>query len=321
MTAALAEHFSVKIKTSDVKDIELTVSTTDTVHDLRRLIKKRLDINEGQPKNIRLVSSGKLLDPPTRLLVDFNIGAGAFIHAVITNAIVSSRNSSENSFRVDESMHSAGEANSVNLGNLHGLDRLLSDGLNVDEVAAIRSSFRESIDELAVSIVPLEGEDPIHYRGRVEDEWMASQGQMSEFALNLPNSSRLQNPNVTVLQMAMSRNFVPDDDQGLGTYFDFVWGFITGFMLGFIMIFCIWDRNVTHRQKVGILFGIICQLLIGLAQGDVNDRRDRSHSSSVMTRVDAPPVQSSMQVPSDMGIGDRAIGLLQSPSLRGPTNP
>ena len=39
------QQFIIKIKTSDVKDLELLVSNRDTVHDLRQSIKKMLAID------------------------------------------------------------------------------------------------------------------------------------------------------------------------------------------------------------------------------------------------------------------------------------
>jgi hypothetical protein len=41
---------------------------------------------------------------------------------------------------------------------------------------------------------------------------------------------------------------------------EFFYGFMLGFGLGFMMIFCIWDRNVSHKQKWGILAGIMLQI-------------------------------------------------------------
>ena len=33
-----------------------------------------------------------------------------------------------------------------------------------------------------------------------------------------------------------------------------------GFFLGVIMLFWLWERSVSHRQKMGILTGVTCQL-------------------------------------------------------------
>jgi hypothetical protein len=45
-----------------------------------------------------------------------------------------------------------------------------------------------------------------------------------------------------------------------GTDKDFLWGFILGFFVGFIMLFWVWMPTVPHKQKIGIISGVICQL-------------------------------------------------------------
>jgi hypothetical protein len=36
--------------------------------------------------------------------------------------------------------------------------------------------------------------------------------------------------------------------------------------LGGMMLFCIWDRNISHRQKVGILIGVTFQMFSSVLQ-------------------------------------------------------
>jgi hypothetical protein len=50
---------------------------------------------------------------------------------------------------------------------------------------------------------------------------------------------------------------------------DFIWGFAMGSMLGFIMIFCIWDRNISYKQKLGIICGVSMQLLVSFIQRQI----------------------------------------------------
>jgi hypothetical protein len=38
------------------------------------------------------------------------------------------------------------------------------------------------------------------------------------------------------------------------------------YSLGGMMLFCIWDRNISHRQKVGILIGVTFQMFSGVIQ-------------------------------------------------------
>ena len=37
-------------------------------------------------------------------------------------------------------------------------------------------------------------------------------------------------------------------DTPLGTFRDFLCGFCVGLGLGFVMLLCVWDRHVSHRQ-------------------------------------------------------------------------
>lgn len=48
----------------------------------------------------------------------------------------------------------------------------------------------------------------------------------------------------------------------MGTPREFVWGFVMGFVLGFIMLLYLWERSVSHRQKMGILAGATAQLFV-----------------------------------------------------------
>jgi hypothetical protein len=58
--------------------------------------------------------------------------------------------------------------------------------MTVDEIAAVRTTFRSRVDETETSLSRNSDEDSISFRGRCEDVWMAAQGPYSEFALNLP---------------------------------------------------------------------------------------------------------------------------------------
>lgn len=50
----------------------------------------------------------------------------------------------------------------------------------------------------------------------------------------------------------------------VGTDKDFFWGFMLGFFVGFIMLFWVWMPTVPHKQKIGIISGVICQLMLNL---------------------------------------------------------
>jgi Ubiquitin family len=77
--------FMVKVKSSDGSgEVELPVNIEDTVADLKA--KLILKLNISSDKRVRLIASGKLLDPDEKKLVaDFKISSGSFIHCVISN--------------------------------------------------------------------------------------------------------------------------------------------------------------------------------------------------------------------------------------------
>lgn len=196
-----------------------------------------------------------MLDPQSAKLSSFNnVQNGSFIHAVVSTAAVS--------FAVPVSqpadIESGTELLQTRVGvNPLGFDRLLAAGLSIDEVAALRTNFRGQIDDLATSVQQQTGEDNLLYRGRLEDLWISSQGPYSEFSLNLP---------------AISSHLRQSDSEFgeplLGTHRDFVWGFIMGFLLGFFMLFCVWERHVSHRQKMGILLGVMIKTFMDLKFND-----------------------------------------------------
>eukprot|EP00630_Chrysocystis_fragilis_P003060 CAMPEP_0197395302 /NCGR_PEP_ID=MMETSP1165-20131217/6699_1 /TAXON_ID=284809 /ORGANISM="Chrysocystis fragilis, Strain CCMP3189" /LENGTH=200 /DNA_ID=CAMNT_0042921063 /DNA_START=22 /DNA_END=624 /DNA_ORIENTATION=+ len=57
-------------------------------------------------------------------------------------------------------------------------------------------------------------------------------------------------------------DFQPTPLADIGTPREFVWGFLMGFVLGFIMLLYLWERSVSHRQKMGILAGATAQLFV-----------------------------------------------------------
>jgi hypothetical protein len=79
-------------------------------------------------------------------------------------------------------------------------------------------------------------------------------------------------------------------DVSLGTFRDFLCGLAVGCTLGFVMLLCVWDRHVPHRQKVGILIGVVFNLIL---QKDVEGRGSSSTTSSVS------PVSEPVPSPTD----------------------
>lgn len=66
---------------------------------------------------------------------------------------------------------------------------------------------------------------------------------------------------------------------------EFLFGFLMGSTLGFMMIFCVWDRNVTHKQKLGIIAGIMVQMLLGSMQQEQQTRHSVTSSPSSSTSL------------------------------------
>eukprot|EP01041_Mallomonas_annulata_P013736 gene13737-29212_t len=252
-------NLRIKPSNAGTNDFTLKANLDDNVEDLGDKILLELD---KEDKHIRLIFSGKLLQPPNSKLRDFNIVDGSYIHAVISNVASSPA----------DAPPIAVPAPPIDPSLLRGLDRLQNDGLSIDEVAAIRSAFRPQLTTFSATVERETDEDNVTYMSRVEDLWMASQHADSEFSMNLPRSRLLPTHGLhnyslfTADQPSVFRSSIEGDEAADGTMLDFVWGFAMGSMLGFMMIFCIWDRNVPHKQKVGILAGVATSLAMAVIQ-------------------------------------------------------
>lgn len=265
---------TLKVKsTSSGGDFQIKANLNETVKELGARILSELD---GIGKGIRLISAGKMLQPPTAKLNELNLLDGSYIHAVVsdinsTNYMTSSSsNNSTNTF----TNTSPTIPIVIDRSNLRGLDRLLNDGLSIDEVAAVRSVFRQQIDAFAIIVPRMPEEDVISYQSRVEDRWMQVQSSHSEFSMNLPHRNRsvfltptthatttTGESDVTTMDgnaftASLYRDYSTEEVTAQGTFSDFIWGCLMGSMLGFIMIFCVWDRNIPYRQKMGIMLGV-----------------------------------------------------------------
>lgn len=98
-----SERLYVKIKSGDTSEIEIDIAESETVDELKIKLINQLNI---VGKRIRLIASGRMLEPGSKHLIsDFKINSGAFIHVVITELqpITNANNgtaSSENSASV-----------------------------------------------------------------------------------------------------------------------------------------------------------------------------------------------------------------------------
>jgi hypothetical protein len=255
-----------------------------------KTFKKKVKLELKCPdKFVRLICGGKLLEPDSATVSKLGILEGAFIHAVITSQ--APQQTAQNNLR-------ASPPPSTTPGH-RGLDRLTEIGLTLDEAAALRSSFQLQIDEFADGIPQHAGEDPHLYRFRLEELWMQQQGPTSEFILNLPRSARpsLHSPSSSLsfssFRSMAETAFAADEDSG--TAREFLWGLLMGSTLGFLMIFCVWDRNVSQRQKLGIMVGISIHMFTGYLQNSAHSTSSSDLHSSLRHSNTAPP--SSHDVP------------------------
>ena len=111
-----SERLYVKIKSGDTSEIEIDISEAETVDDLKKKVVSKLNIIG---KRLRLIASGRMLEPGSKYLIaDFKVNSGAFIHVVITENVPNSAVSS-NVAAVNES-----NANVPSNTVLRGLDQL-----------------------------------------------------------------------------------------------------------------------------------------------------------------------------------------------------
>lgn len=76
------ERLYVKIKSGDTSEIEIDISESETVDELKAKLVAKLNIIG---KRVRLIASGRMLEPGSKYLIaDFKVNPGAFIHVVIT---------------------------------------------------------------------------------------------------------------------------------------------------------------------------------------------------------------------------------------------
>ena len=119
-----SERLYVKIKSGDTNEIEIDISETETVDELKAKLVSKLNI---VGKRIRLIASGRMLEPGSKYLVaDFKVNSGAFIHVVITENIPNSTASS-NGPTLNESA-----ANASSNTTFRGLDQL-SEGVFLEK--------------------------------------------------------------------------------------------------------------------------------------------------------------------------------------------
>ena len=333
----------VRIKQPSSGEVKIQMYLSSTVDQL--LIKIRQEISESNDKNIRLIFMGKPLSPSCSTLGSFNINDNSIIHCFISphrdqalSNVNANRNNNTNqilnalsgNYNNDNNNDEENNNSRHNNHNYRGFDRLLT-VLNVNEVAAIRTSFRSDVDALAhrsdrIMIANDDNnndnnnnnnsssgstrlESPEEFRFRMEDEWMSQQGPNSDYAQNLAvtirnnmiydNNSDDNNNNFHSIFGSSNGIFGMSSTQE-GGFQEFLSGFFIGFVLGFIVLFCVWDRHISHRHRLGLLSGVLLSLSLDLSRehkSDYNKTNNNNHnnhnniqnpsSSEVHTNIDA----------------------------------
>ena len=242
-----SKSFMVKVKCSDVGEIEMEVGIDETVDDFKRKLVVKMDISTE--KRVRLIHQGKMLDPGSkRLSSDFKITAGSFIHCVVSNPPNSTPLSPSDSTTSTATGHAA--ASSSSLADFDG------DEFNIQNDVAM--------------------------------------------AMNRSGSWRA----TPVAGMLI------DDSRPLGTNRDFVWGVMMGYLLGGIMLFCVWDRNISHRQKTGILMGVTLQIITSIILPP--DQRQSAQSQSQQAPGAVGTTGTALPAPVPGQVADVYSGILLS---------
>lgn len=269
----------VKSSGNQGEDKLVTVEDGTHVQALKSLIYEKFNIDPNS-KTLRLIYSGKLLEPITAPISQFNLKPDAVVHAVfsakspmraLAQGDVEMNNLSNTGYLpvAQELSPEAAAQNGVPL-SLGGFNRLIAErGIDEVQIAAMRSFFAPDIAALASRMARHDGEDDTAFQERVEEIWMDSQSPNSDFNLNLPPRQSFSEQELAQVQGFLQRHLLFSsartggldvDTANIGSMRDLLLGIFLGFLFGGIAILCVWDRNMSYRQKVGILLGVMLSL-------------------------------------------------------------
>ena len=186
-----------------------------TVSELKTLISRSVQGAEG--KFLRLIMQGKLLSPDTAPLSTFRIMDRAVVHCVLSDQPPRSHIGID----LDGSGPPVYPEVDDDPATRRGFDRLRTHGFTIQEVAALRSYFNAQVLAFAARQPLREEESADERRSRMEEEWMARQGEGSEFALN--TNRVVATRQVFAIRRGEETRVL---EQGAGTSRDFVYGFI-----------------------------------------------------------------------------------------------
>ena len=289
--------FTIRVKCSaggQQEDKQVTVEgPNQTVSQTKASVFASFNISPAA-KSLRLIYSGKLLEPPAALLSTFNIKSDSVVHAVFGPKPTAAPSASVNSGGdVELGPMGAGPGGYQTVAqrdgdtsNASGFDRLAAErGMDATQIEAVRMYFAADVTAFASRMARLDdNESDANFRLRAEEIFMSSQGPTSDFNLNLPPvirpgegvAERESNDLEGFLQRQMIFSALtgqgqgqggfgdPEAGVGVGSYRDLLSGMFLGFIFGGIAILCVWDRGMSHRQKIGIIVGVMLSLLVNL---------------------------------------------------------
>ncbi|RYG69079.1 hypothetical protein EON64_03625 [archaeon] len=290
----MAEQVTIRVKVtpSSIHEVEVTVNATDDVKALKTAIEQSSNLPED--KYVRLIYNGRMLAPDNANLSSFGLKDQSYIHAVVATRTAGSSSSAQ--------QHGYARRDAEDEGVVRGLGLLqrpntMSVRLSREQVDALRAYFRDVIEAFGQQQVARRpGESDEDYGYRAEEEWMAVQGATSEFRLNLTALRLFQPPAPD--DAADERTFFlhasalgsSEDSSDLGSYRELLYGLLLGYALGFLMVFCVWDRNVPYRQKIGILLGIMLQMAGNLWARSAYDSAKGEAAAGPETVAERPAV-------------------------------
>ncbi|KAG3033254.1 hypothetical protein PC120_g2057 [Phytophthora cactorum] len=225
----------LKVKTLSEKPLRVEIAPSASVGELKELVKKKAN---AEGKFLRLIHQGKMLSDDKATLESCKVKSEDFVHCAISSAppkaVVNqmAATDSEPEERDDPSTR-------------RGFDRL-RDRLSREEIQALRLYFYPQLSVYISQAERVPGESSEDRIYRLEEEWMASQGPQSEFALNVVPTARIA-MDAQIDMNGMNNSILAADNEGTGT--EFLWGFLMGLLLGVFMLLMLLDRSVPRKQK------------------------------------------------------------------------
>eukprot|EP00871_Galdieria_phlegrea_P004948 jgi/Galph1/5454/GphlegSOOS_G4066.1 len=219
----------------------IQVETEATIDELKEQImqEKKLD---PKTKRVRLIHAGKLMSEGSSKLEDCKLEDGSYIHCVISDIVNAQSGHTTTSGEREERLHTripAVDSNSA----YRGLDRLREAGFSEVEIASLRRQFLR-----AQGYNPDNLQEGVDLRD-LEERWL------TEAAANEVTVGDLENG------VLNDESFFGDNE---GSIHDFVFGMVVGFLLGIIVLVFLLDRGIPRKRKLGILAGVVANLLFGV---------------------------------------------------------